>query len=596
MKILKLISGSFTKEIQVKENTNLLAAIQESGLFIDAPCGGQSVCKKCSVFIDNKSCLACKTYVSKDMTVVLPEYSNLVLEEDKKKFIERFAEIKIDPVIKKVELNIDPESRTTYLSDFEYFKNLLKKEGFKILITSDIELLSKISRATHKKNIYTIYLYCVPNQGIGNENKYEIVDIIEGTNLRNLGIAIDLGTTTISIALLDLDSGIFIDSLSFYNPQIIYGADIIHRIIFAQKNEGAEILQKIVVNELNLSINSLCLKNDFSVNEIKSVVISGNTTMIHLFLGLPSKFIRETPYSPVIKAFPVTDANSIIDIIQRGKLFVIPCVANYLGGDLVSGIISCEIHKKEEINILVDIGTNGEIIIGNKDWLMGCACSAGPAFEGMGLNCGVRFKQGAIAEVSYENNKFIYKIAGDTKPCGISGTGVISLIKLLKEKNYIDNRGKFTDKVTDKIGHRKAFILYDKSQTSNNEHIYIDETDIDNILRAKAAIYSGISLLMKKLSLDISEINNLFIAGGIGNSLNITNALYIGLFPPIEKEKIIFVGNSSLTGSIKYLISQKIRNEIFNVSNKTTYIDLSNEPLYMDEFIAALFIPHTNIN
>ncbi|MCK4312711.1 MAG: DUF4445 domain-containing protein, partial [Candidatus Cloacimonetes bacterium] len=328
-----------------------------------------------------------------------------------------------------------------------------------------------------------------------------------------------------------------------------------------------------------------------------------NTTMIHLFLSLPSKFIRETPYSPVIREFPVKDANSVINIIKKSKLFVMPCVANYLGGDLISGIIACDLHKKDEINILIDIGTNGEIVIGNKDWLMGCACSAGPAFEGMGLNCGVRFKQGAITDVLLENNKprrksfgrdkFVYKIAGDTKPCGISGTGVISLIKLLKEENYIDNRGKFTDKVYDKIGHRKAFILYDKSQTSNNEHIYIDETDIDNILRAKAAIYSGMSLLMKKLSLDISEINNLFVAGGIGNSLNITNALDIGLFPSMKKEKIIFKGNSSLTGAVKYLLSRNVRNEIQDLYKKVTYIDLSNEPSYMDEFMAALFIPHT---
>ena len=447
--------------------------------------------------------------------------------------------------------------------------------------------------------------YCVPNLGIGNENrirqkpdgnenKYEIVDILEGTNLKNLGIAIDLGTTTISIALLDLDSGIFIDSITFYNPQTIYGADIIHRIVFAQKNDGAEILQKKVLEELNQSISSLCLKNNLSYNEIKSLVLSGNTTMIHLFLGLPSKFIRETPYSPVMQKFPILNSNSFIDIIKKGKLFVMPCVANYLGGDLISGIISCDLHKKDEINILLDIGTNGEIIIGNKDWLIGCACSAGPAFEGMGLNCGVRFKQGAITEVSYENNEFIYEIAGDSSPCGISGTGIISLIKHLKEQNFIDNRGKFTEKVQDLINHRKAFILFKEKETLNSEFIYIDETDIDNILRAKAAIYSGISLLLKKLSLDISEIDNLYIAGGIGNSLNINNALEIGLFPRMRKEKIVFVGNSSLTGAIKFLLSREIRNETKNLFPKVTYIDLSNEPSYMDEFMAALFIPHTN--
>ena len=587
MKNLKLISGDFTKEIQVKENTNLLYAIQQSGLFIDAPCGGNDVCKKCTVFIDGKSCLACQTFVNEDMMVVLPEYSNLVDEEDKNHFIEKFKDIRINPVIQKLEFYINPEERTAYQSDLEYFKNILKKAGFEIFIPSDIELLKKISRATHKKNTYTIYLF-------EEKNKSEIVDIIEGTNLKNLGIAIDLGTTTISIALLDLDSGIFIDSITFYNPQTIYGADIIHRIVFAQKNDGAEILQKKVQEELNQSIIALCMKNNLSVNEIKSVVLSGNTTMIHLFLELPAKFIRETPYSPVMQKFPILNSNSFIDIIKKGKLIVMPCAANYLGGDLVSGIISCDLHKKDEINILLDIGTNGEIIIGNKDWLIGCACSAGPAFEGMGLNCGVRFKQGAITEVSYENNEFIYIIAGNSKPCGISGTGIISLIQHLKEQNFIDNRGKFTEKVRDEINHRKAFIIFKKEGTLNNEFIYVDETDIDNILRAKAAIYSGISLLLKKLSLDISEIDNFFIAGGIGNSLNIENALEIGLFPRMRKEKIVFIGNSSLTGAIKFLLSGESRDETNELFPKVTYIDLSNEPSYMDEFMAALFIPHTN--
>jgi len=587
MKNLKLISGDFSKEIQVKENTNLLTAIQESGLFIDAPCGGNGVCKKCTVFINGKSCLACQTFVNEDMIVVLPEYSNLINEEDKELFIEKFQDIKIEPAIQKIELKINPQARTPYQSDLEYFKNLLKKAGFEIFMPADIELLTKISRATHKKNIYTIYLF--------EENKkYEIVDILEGTNLKNLGIAIDLGTTTISIALLDLDSGIFIDSVTFYNSQIIYGEDIIHRIVFAQKNDGAEILQKKVLEEIDQSIGSLCMKNNLSANEIKSIVLSGNTTMIHLFLRLPAKFIRETPYSPVMREFPVKDANSLINIIKKGKLFVMPCVANYLGGDLVSGIISCDLHKKGKINILLDIGTNGEIIIGNKDWLIGCACSAGPAFEGMGLNCGVRFKQGAITEVSYENKEFIYEIAGNSKPCGISGTGIISLIKHLKEQKYIDNRGKFTEKVKDKLNHRKAFIIFKKEKTFNNEFIYVDETDIDNILRAKAAIYSGISLLLKKLSLDISEIDNMFIAGGIGNSMNINNALEIGLFPRMRKEKIVFIGNSSLTGAIKFLLSRESRDETNELFPKVTYIDLSNEPSYMDEFMAALFIPHTN--
>ncbi len=586
MKKIKLISGDFNKEITVNEDTNLLDAIHQSGLFIDAPCGGQGKCNKCTVYINEKPHLACKTSIKEDLTVFIPEYNTLTLDTEKKDLIKQFNIKSYDPIIKKIELEIIPESRTLYQSDIDFFQNLLNKKNYNTVTPNDIDTISKISNLTHIKNTITAYLY---NQG----DKYEIIDVIAGVNLNNLNLAIDIGTTTISISLINSGKKQIIDSITFYNPQIMFGADVIHRIVFAQKKDGYIILKDKVINEINNGIKTLCVKNHCLNEEIKSIIISGNTTMIHLLLGLPSKYIRETPYSPVANSIPSLN-NIFFNNITKAKTIIIPSVANYLGGDLVAGVIACNMHKNDEISILLDIGTNGEIIIGNKEWLMGCACSAGPAFEGMGLSCGTRYKQGAITDVKISNEIFEYTIAGNTKPIGISGTGIISLLKHLREINYIDKRGKFTDKITKKIGNRKAFILYEKEDSFNNNCIYIDEVDIDNILRAKAAIYSGISLLLKKMNLGFSDISNLYVAGGIGNSLNVKNALEIGLFPQIEEKKIKFIGNSSLNGAVKYLLSNEARNEITEVSKKLTYIDLSNESGYMDEFMAALFIPHTD--
>ncbi|MCB4791234.1 MAG: ASKHA domain-containing protein [Elusimicrobia bacterium] len=516
MKKLTLISGNFNKTILVKENSNLLSIIQQSGLFIDAPCGGNGTCKKCTVFIDEKprltggqACLACRVSVENDMIVRVPEYANLELKNEKTQIAKYFKGHCIEPAVKT-----------------------------------------------------------------------------DGPN--NLGAAIDLGTTTICIELLELNKGKIVDSITFYNPQIIYGADIIHRIVFAQKGDNAQLLQKNVIDEIRMAINDLCLKNNFRLEDVKAAVIAGNTTMIHLAMGLPTKDIREKLYLPAPDKYPE------VNILKDGKIFIIPWVANYLGGDIVSGVIASGLHKKTGINILLDIGTNGEIIIGNNEWMAGCACSAGPAFEGMGLNCGMRYKAGAVTSATYNNGKFEYSVAGESKPGGICGTGVISLLKHLREQNYIDKRGKFTDKVTDKINGRKSFILFKADDSFNNEVIYIDETDIDNILRAKAAIYSGMSLIMKKLDIPFSNINNFYIAGGIGNALNIEDALYIGLFPPMDRKKIKFIGNSSLTGAVKYLLSQEARSETYDIQKAITYLDLSSEPKYMDEYLAALFIPHTD--
>ncbi|MFH1283766.1 MAG: ASKHA domain-containing protein [bacterium] len=578
MKKIKLLAGDYQKTISVVENSNLLTVIQQSGLFIDAPCGGSGACKKCTVFINGKPCLACRTVIKNDLIVSIPVYSNKELESKKEKLDKHFKGIHIEPAVKTVELDIDPRSREFYQSDLEYLRKIAK---LNISVQPDAELISKISACMHKKGRCTLYLW-------KSNNIYELVDILDRSGVRNLGLAIDLGTTTVSLAVTDCKSGGIIDSLTFYNPQIIYGADIIHRIVFAQKGNGAVLLKNKVIDEINRGVTDLCLKNNLQPEEIKSAVISGNTTMIHLLLGLPTKFIREEPFSPAAKEIPPFNSSSLLDTIKRGKIFIIPCVANYLGGDLVSGINLSGLHKKSGINILLDIGTNGEIIIGNRDWLVGCACSAGPAFEGMGINCGMRYMEGAVTGVKYYKGRFEYSIAGNSEPRGISGTGAISLLKHLREENYIDKRGKFTGKVTAKIGSRKAFILFD------SQSIYVDETDIDNLLRAKAAIYSGMSLIMKKLEIPFSKINNLYIAGGIGNSLSIEDALDIGLLPPVDRKKVKFIGNSSLKGAIKYLLSEKARKDTAKITKKTTYIDLSNEPQYINEYTAALFIPHTN--
>lgn len=586
---IKFISGNYIREVKVDDNTNLLSAIQYNDFFIDAPCSGQGLCKKCIVTVDDKYCFACQTKVKSDITVKIPEYNNAANKTEVNLYIKKNKTDEIAPIVKRIEMDLTGSAQSSYLSDIEFFISILESKGYDIIIPDNIDILNKISNLIHNKHFGTIYLF-------SKNGKFEILDIIYNLNLKNFGAAIDLGTTSISISILNIETGALLDSISFYNPQIMYGADIISRIIFSQKKGGLQILQESVIKKIKDAIDFLCKKNSIELEILKSIVVAGNTAMTHIFLGLNPKFIREFPYTPLLLNYPVLNSELNLNLNKGAKIFIMPTPSNYLGGDMVSGAAYCEFQDSEDINILLDIGTNGEIIIGNKEWLLGCACSAGPAFEGMGLNCGTRYREGALIDVQFENEKFIYKICGNTKPCGISGTGIISLISHLFDQNYIDNRGKFTEKIDTYIRNRKAFILYDKNQTINNECIYVDETDIDNILRAKAAIYSGISVLLKKLSLDFYMINKLYIAGGIGSSLNIDNAKHIGLIPDFKNDKIILIGNSSLYGACEYLYSKKRRIDIEKTSSKITYIDLSNEPEYMNEFTAALFIPHTDLS
>jgi len=585
-KKVRLIFADFEKEYIINDSPFILDFLQKNNIFIDALCSGEGKCKKCLVNLDGEFVLACQTKINKDSTIILQQ-KNLYKTKEEIFFNEVKNKYKEFPLIKKIYIDFSLQIKQPYISDFDFLNLILQKENLIISELNNISLLNKLNNYIHSQSKVIIYL-------LKTNEKYELINITEKIENKNIGLAIDLGTTTISISAVDFDNVNILDTINFYNPQIIYGADIIHRIIFSLKKENREKIQQSLINGLSQAIKFLLNKNKINSDEITAIVISGNTTMIHLFLGLNAKYIREFPYSPVSNNFSKIQAKQFFDFLNYANIFIIPSVANYLGGDLVSGAAYCNLINTHENSLLIDLGTNGEIILASNGILAGCACSAGPAFEGLGLNCGERYSEGVVFDVNYNNEKFHYFIAGETKPKGICGTGVISLLRHLYEKKYIDKRGKFTDKITDKLNNKKIFILFDEKSTAHNKIIYIDEIDIDNILRAKAAIFAGMKLLLKKFELDFYDINKFYISGGIGNSLNIENSIYIGLLPKLSIDKFLFVGNTSLTGAIYYLLYDEIRKQINEVAKKITYFDLSNETEYTDEFLAALFIPHTN--
>ena len=417
---------------------------------------------------------------------------------------------------------------------------------------------------------------------------------------KNFGFCFDIGTTTISGQLLNLNSKKILGTKAAYNQQVAFGSDIITRIIYAAKANGLEKLHQAVSGTINQIIRDLVNEHQVELNNVHSIVCSGNTTMMHLLLKMDPAHIRRQPYVPKVNlplVLPAVEAG--IKINSQGLLSCAPGVSNYVGGDTTAGILSSGISKQENPCILIDIGTNGEIVLGNRDFLVACAASAGPAFEGSGVTSGMRASSGAIQKISIDKNDFSvkYSTIQDKLPRGICGSGYIDLLSEMLKSGIIDKGGKI--KVTNKrirsTANGREFVVCFKEEIQAQADIVINEADIENLKRSKGAIYSATAILVKHLGLEFSAISKLFIAGGFGTYLDIEKAINIGLLPDLERSKFIFIGNSSLAGSREMLLSSQAMAMADALAAKITYFELSVDSGYMEEYSQALFFPHTDL-
>ena len=419
------------------------------------------------------------------------------------------------------------------------------------------------------------------------------------TSSANYGVAVDVGTTTVVVQLVDLTSGKLLGSEGCHNQQATYGEDVISRVIFACGKGGTDPVQRAVIKNINQLIKKLTQEKDIPRDEITALVAAGNTTMSHFLLGLSPCSIRLDPYVPTADEFPQIRAQEIgIEINPRGILEAIPCVASYVGGDIVAGVMSCGIPERDEVRGLIDIGTNGEIAIGNKDWLVCCSASAGPAFEGGGTRCGMRAIKGAIEKVEILDGQLTYQTVGNARPRGICGSGLIDCIYELVKNGIIDPGGKFQrERADDRLRIEEnipEYVIAYPDETESGAAVVITESDIDNLIKSKGAVFAAIKSLTDYIGLGFDMIETFYVAGGFGSYLDIGKAIAIGLLPDIPKERIQFIGNSSLTGARMCLLSESAMETCVNVSRSMTNIELSTYQPFTDEYIAALFLPHTN--
>jgi uncharacterized 2Fe-2S/4Fe-4S cluster protein (DUF4445 family) len=420
---------------------------------------------------------------------------------------------------------------------------------------------------------------------------------------RSYAIAMDIGTTTIYGQVIDLISGKVLAEHGEFNAQISYGEDVISRIVYAEKPGGLEQLHEVVVSTINDVLEKIIKRSKVDPDGISTITLAGNTTMTQLMLKINPRFIRRSPYVPSATMYPpIKAANLGMELGDHVFALVYPAVSSYVGGDIVAGVMGSGIYLSDELTLYMDVGTNAEIVIGNKDWLACAACSAGPAFEGGGLKFGMRAAKGAIEDFSLDPVTLepMLITIGNVRPKGICGSGLIIMVATLFEMGIINNLGKFDrDLDTPRIREDNGvyeYVLAWKDETQIDRDVVLTEIDIENLIRAKGAIYSGCLTLLTEVGMSIQDIEHIILAGGFGSYVDLERAMTIGLLPEMDPKKVTFIGNGSLMGARMSSLTNRIRKDVLEVTKKMTNFELSDTPSYMDNYIAALFLPHTNMD
>ena len=416
------------------------------------------------------------------------------------------------------------------------------------------------------------------------------------------GIALDIGTTTVVAALVDLASGKKLHQAGTFNRQAGMGDDVISRIVYTEEEkDGLAEIQKVVIETINDLLDEIYEEQGITAEDVSAMMVAANTTMIHLFLGIEPKFIRREPYIPGAQDVPVLKAKELgVKIHDNGAIICFPSVASYVGGDIVSGALLTGIEKQEEFWLFIDIGTNGEMVLGNSDLLMCCACSAGPAFEGGGIQFGMRAMDGAIEKIVIDDDFNVsYATVNNAAPVGICGSGLIDCLSTLRTAGIINRQGKMQNVNTDRMrtgDEGPEFVLVYAAESGCGKDIVITEADVENLIRAKAAVFAGIRIMLAKMELPLEAVSKILIGGGFGNYLNLKDSIRIGLLPDLPAEFYSFIGNSSLKGAYMALLSRSVFKHSIELGQSMTYLELSDGNEFYDEYVQAMFLPHTDMS
>jgi uncharacterized 2Fe-2S/4Fe-4S cluster protein (DUF4445 family) len=616
--------------VEVPDGENLLRAALLAGVHINASCGGEGVCGKCRILLESgelettRSGLisdeewdlgfrqACQSWIKSDVVIRIPPESLL----DRRTLTRRRGGIGLrpspidldalkseglyDPAFQKKFVELPPPSLSDNVCDLSRLEHGLARQHGLDNLTYDFYLLRHLAEVARQDNFQVTATLDFAQR---RSRKPRMVHVeASDTSQRHYAVAVDIGTTTVWVQLLDLAEGKIIGHAADYNSQMSYGDDVISRIVFSQKDQGLQKLQRSVVATINQVMHRLLKKHRLPVTEISHLTMAGNTTMTHLFYGIDPKYIRLSPYTPTACHPPPVRARDLgLEVPDHVFIYSVSSVSSYVGGDIVAGVLASGIYNDPKLTLYIDIGTNGEIVIGNQQWLACAACSAGPAFEGGGIKFGMRATAGAIEEVSInpETCEPMLITIDMVKPKGICGSGLINILAAMMEAELISPNGKFREDLdTPRIrkgDEGREYVLAMAPDTQSGQDITLSEADIDNLMRAKGAMFAGYVTLLENVGLSLQDLEQVILAGAFGNFINIDNAITIGLLPDLPRENYQYVGNASLQGASLLAFSRELLEEERRVAEMMTNFELSETPGYMDQYIAALFLPHTQI-
>ena len=630
MKVIFQIEGADPTQIECNAGDNLLELARRANVAIDAPCSGNGSCGKCRVKLMEGQVesipsrhitdeeyeagwrLSCNTKVLGDCTVFVPDIASAYQSRMKTADLSSPKEIAIFEDAKAemtasgiaftncfrcVTVTMAEPTLDDTMPDNERLTWAIQEALGVEKVTIPYGVMCRMAHTLREHN----WAVCV--KGALEGDAFRCMEICGPADTAIVGCAIDIGTTTVTMVLTDLTTGKLLAKGSSGNGQIRYGADVINRIIEASRTGGRKKLQDAIIKDtLNPIIANLCRSAGISARSILRLSIGSNTTMNHLLLGVDADPVRMEPYIPSFFGWDGLLAGDLkLPANPLAPVVIAPNIGSYVGGDITAGTLASGIWDKDEMSLFIDLGTNGELVFGNRDFLMSCACSAGPAFEGGDISCGMRATDGAVEACTIDKTTMepCLSVIGEPgqKVVGICGSGIIDIISELFRCGIINAKGLFVregSRVRRDAHGMGRYVLADAQESETGREVSINEVDIDNFIRAKGAIFSAIDTLLSSVDMTVECIDKVYVAGGIGSGINMKNAVNIGMLPDVELEKFRYIGNSSLTGAYAMVVSDNAITKCSHVAANMTYLELSTYPGYMDSFVAACFLPHTD--
>jgi uncharacterized 2Fe-2S/4Fe-4S cluster protein (DUF4445 family) len=615
-------------QVRVPTGTLLAEAARLAGVELMQPCGGQGRCGRCAVQVMEGAvrrrstlrlsaedvqlgyALACQTVVEGDVRVVVPPQEKI----ERRLTTDRVAaEVRVpegyDPYrwqpILRTTLSLTPPSMDDQVDDWGRLRTALRQQARLSEVNASLGLLQRAGEVIRQGNWQVTVIYETDTWDC-DECPPRLIHLLPGHQDEDdpiWAVAVDIGTTTVSVWLVDLVTGRVRAQVAEYNGQIARGEDVISRIIYASKDGGNQEMRSLVLGTINELVERACKRVSASPDLVVKATIAGNSTMMHLLLGIPAATIRLSPFITAVNHVPSLLAREVgLEINPEARVDCLPGVASYVGADITAGVYSSGMDATDLLTLFLDVGTNGEMVLGSREWLVTCACSAGPAFEGAGVMAGMRATSGAIEEVWINSQTYepTFRVIGAVKPRGICGSGLISLLAEMFLTGVVDKAGHVNTQLdTPRVRegeHGGEYVIAWGSETSHGKDIAINDVDIDNLLRAKAAIYAGFTILGERVGVPLEAVEQVLIGGSFGKYINVEKAVQIGLLPDMDWERFQFLGNTSVLGAYHALLDREARSRIQAIANRMTYIELSADNTFYDAFMSALFLPHTDMS